>query len=396
MFGYTPKSLTSEILGKSQPFGVPIFIYHWIGSGTGATLLADFQSHLDALKAFGYETITFSDLFEWAMGRKILSHRSCIITFDDGNASVYTAAYPEVQSRNMKMTVFVTTGWLDNVVEAQAGQEGTHFTWAQAREMYASGLVDIQNHTHLHQDLLPLTKEQQKTQIQTAITRITEEMGYRPNYLAYPYGNHNSNTLEACSELGIYLAVQVEDEDTGMYYPAHPTQGRYELYRIVFGFYIEERIFKGRTAGVNLGADNNFAMGSTAWTLSANAAFVNEGPSGEQVLKVTGIAGGATQSSSSKYRHHLEPAIYIININFKLTISGGSSPKGQFIMEEYDFAGSFLRNITIKEWTIATDWIFFQSRYRPSNDAWYVKPSFRSYDNNGSLWVRHYGLWLDI
>ena len=71
-----------------------------------------------------------------------LPENSMLVTFDDGYKNTYTVAYPILKKYNIKATIFLNTKYINN--------DDAYLTWDEIREMYNSGLVDFQMHTHSH------------------------------------------------------------------------------------------------------------------------------------------------------------------------------------------------------------------------------------------------------
>ena len=72
-----------------------------------------------------------------------LPQNSILITFDDGYKNNYTEAFPILKKYNMKATIFLNTKFI--------GKDKAYLNWDEIREMYESGLIDFQLHTHSHQ-----------------------------------------------------------------------------------------------------------------------------------------------------------------------------------------------------------------------------------------------------
>ena len=72
-----------------------------------------------------------------------LPQNSILITFDDGYKNNYTLAFPILKKYNMKATIFLNTKFIE--------KDETYLNWDEIREMYESGLIDFQLHTHSHQ-----------------------------------------------------------------------------------------------------------------------------------------------------------------------------------------------------------------------------------------------------
>ena len=104
---------------------------------------------MTALKNAGYTGIFFQDLVDYTEKGKALPDKPVLITFDDGYLSNYLYAYPILQELQMKATISVIGCNVGKTVDANTGKAiYPHFGWNEAREMYLSGMVDIQSHTY--------------------------------------------------------------------------------------------------------------------------------------------------------------------------------------------------------------------------------------------------------
>jgi peptidoglycan/xylan/chitin deacetylase (PgdA/CDA1 family) len=74
-------------------------------------------------------------------------------------------------------------------------------TWDQAREMKASGLVEIGAHTHTHPILARCSPNAIEAEITTCRDRITAELGEAPFVFAYPNGGPGDYTKECVTGL---------------------------------------------------------------------------------------------------------------------------------------------------------------------------------------------------
>ncbi|MEJ8545027.1 polysaccharide deacetylase family protein [Brevibacillus borstelensis] len=133
---------------------VPIITYHHIVTdknmlSASITSLDKFKEDMLALKQAGYQTVFLKDLIDYVETGKELPERPVVVTLDDGYLSNYQYAYPVLKELGMKATISVI-GWSVGQTKYRKTDKDIipHFTWQQARDMYESGLIDIQSHTY--------------------------------------------------------------------------------------------------------------------------------------------------------------------------------------------------------------------------------------------------------
>ena len=114
------------------------------------------------------------------------------ITFDDGYAENAQFAIPELVSRNIPVTYFVTTDYIDGSRgfdhDLELGINLPIDTWDQLR-MFAEMGVEIGAHTKSHCDLAKVDSPQQLYQeIVGSCQDVEREIGKPCKYFAFPYG----------------------------------------------------------------------------------------------------------------------------------------------------------------------------------------------------------------
>lgn len=102
-----------------------------------------FERQIEYLVSRGYHTVSLEELHEWQMGRRVLPAKSVAITFDDGEESTYTIAYPLLKKHGLKATVFVVTGRVGTTWNGVRCLD-----WDRLREMERSGVFAVESHTH--------------------------------------------------------------------------------------------------------------------------------------------------------------------------------------------------------------------------------------------------------
>lgn len=185
--------LTSKTDKSAIPQGknVPVLMYHAVGDDPWGidelfVTTENMRQQISYLQENGYDLIFFSDLDHLSDYDKPI-----LLTFDDGYDDNYTQLLPILKEYQVKVTVFVITGFL--------GTEH-YLTAEQAREMSDSGLVDIQSHTVDHYELSDLSREDQEYQMAQSRLDVARITGKIPNVIAYPTGKRNDDTLSLAEQ----------------------------------------------------------------------------------------------------------------------------------------------------------------------------------------------------
>jgi peptidoglycan/xylan/chitin deacetylase (PgdA/CDA1 family) len=147
--------------------GIPIITYHYFREGNtpgrtlrsiGAVLFnlplispmdywsvsaGTFERHLAYLQEQGFRTVTMDEVLGHMRGDRVLRGKCVVLTFDDGDESIYRYAYPLLEKYGMRGTVFVIT--------SKMGQRWNDLSISsidQLREMQRLGVMAIESHTH--------------------------------------------------------------------------------------------------------------------------------------------------------------------------------------------------------------------------------------------------------
>ena len=128
------------LYNKTRKNFVLCLMYHSIDSekNKGGIFVDEFEEHIKWIKdkkTFKMEELKGLDY--------TLPLNSILITFDDGYKNNYTLAFPILKKYNMKATIFLNTKFIE--------KDEAYLNWDEIREMYESGLIDFQLHTHSHQ-----------------------------------------------------------------------------------------------------------------------------------------------------------------------------------------------------------------------------------------------------
>jgi poly-beta-1,6-N-acetyl-D-glucosamine N-deacetylase len=206
----------------------------------------NFAAHLDWLSGHGYHPVSLADVMSASRGERALPAKAVLLTFDDGLRSVYTHAFPLLRAYGYPALVAVVTDWVELPKDRQVDYGPRMFTrddfltWAQLREMQASGLVEIASHSHdLHHGV---QSNPQGNMTPAAITRrydaaahhyeseadyrariladlqastdlLQRELGVRPRAIVWPYAAYNSISNGIAEALGMTVSFDLEGRE---------------------------------------------------------------------------------------------------------------------------------------------------------------------------------------
>ncbi len=133
---------------ESQEMKLPVLLYHHLDGGKkaeNATITEErFREQMEFLQEQGFTPLLSQDILEIRDGTQAFPEKPIMITFDDGYASNYERAFHILEKTDMKATIFVIASYMDIKTPNQISK----LTWDQMKEMYESGLVDIQSHSY--------------------------------------------------------------------------------------------------------------------------------------------------------------------------------------------------------------------------------------------------------
>lgn len=214
---------------------IPILMYHSISDmDSNNSLLvpiSQFEEQIKWLKENEFTPMLLDDVLE-AYTTGYVPKKPVAITFDDGYSDNYTEAYRILKENNMKATFFIITDNTDN--------DGFYMNSSMLNEMKKSGM-GIENHTSRHVEFTSLSREDKLNIIKEGRDKLKEKVGVDSNYVCYPVGKYDEETIEVEKELGIKAAVTTE------YGISSLNDGLYSLKRVrIFPMSIEsfKEIFK--------------------------------------------------------------------------------------------------------------------------------------------------------
>lgn len=192
----------------------------------------------------GYKPVSVDQILDARHGGKPLPAKAVLLTFDDGYSSFYTRAFPILRAYGWPAVLAPAGAWLDTPAKQDVNFGGIKLersrilTWAQVREMSASGLVEIGAHTDaLHYGALanpqgnmePAAAIRQfntrthqyesentyKARLIADVAKITEKVrrvtGKKPRVWVWPYGETSGTALTIIGNDGYSMAFTLDD-----------------------------------------------------------------------------------------------------------------------------------------------------------------------------------------
>jgi peptidoglycan/xylan/chitin deacetylase (PgdA/CDA1 family) len=188
----------------------PILLYHRIDTPSKAdpyyVTPDQFRAQMQALKDWGYTTISIDRLVDVIHFGGKLPARPIVISFDDGDITVYTQAYPIMREFGFKAVNYLVADYV--------GTPG-YMNVDQLKELSAAGW-DTGSHSLTHPDLT--TSKQLDWEVVFAREKLEKLLGVTVDTFAYPFGKTNDDIkgfvakhYRAAMGLGVYVTQKRSD-----------------------------------------------------------------------------------------------------------------------------------------------------------------------------------------
>ncbi|MGE0555675.1 MAG: polysaccharide deacetylase family protein [Gemmatimonadales bacterium] len=204
-----------------------ILTYHSIdGSGSPISIdAASFARHVEWLASGRVRVVPLEEIEAGGAG----AEDAVALTFDDAFRNFATDAAPRLLDRGLPVTVFVVT---DQVGRSNAWggradprlPELPLLDWDELGRLAERG-VTIGSHTRTHPRLSKLPAEVRDGELEQSAERLERELGARPRWIAYPYGDVSPAVRDAA-------ARRYAGGVTVVYRPLSAADDRYRLPRL--------------------------------------------------------------------------------------------------------------------------------------------------------------------
>ncbi len=199
-----------------------VLMYHDLNpdsSAWGPYVLSPSQLEKDLqyLQANGFSTVTLAQLTDHVYGDGPLPEKPVLITFDDGNESTYTYAWPLLKQYGMTGVInvlgSVSQYYSENSDRLEPGF--AYLTWEEIRRMKESGVFEFGNHSYDlhsgkkgHQGVKKIPGESREEyqyrlfqDLKANQDLLAQACGEAPIAFAYPFGYQEEDALEVLEAL---------------------------------------------------------------------------------------------------------------------------------------------------------------------------------------------------
>ncbi|MFV0481025.1 MAG: polysaccharide deacetylase family protein [Campylobacteraceae bacterium] len=174
-----------------------IFIYHRFNDDRYPTTSVTnevLREHFTYLKDNNYTVIPLKDIVNKIEANESIPDKWIALTIDDGYKSFIENGLAIFKEFNYPFSVFI-------YVEATEKKYSDFLTWDDIKNIKNEG-GDIEYHSYSHAHMTRMNEASLKEDFKKGIDIFEKNLGFKPKYFSYPYGEFNENTLNIAKEFG--------------------------------------------------------------------------------------------------------------------------------------------------------------------------------------------------
>lgn len=183
-----------------------LFVYHRFGDERHASTnvsLDTLKKQFDYFRDNHYEVISLDRLNKALQAHEKIPDNWVVLSIDDSYKSFYENGLSLFKEYNYPFTLFV-------YIEATEKHYGDFMSWEEIRESSKYGEIGL--HSYAHEHMVSLSEENVKKDTDKALASFENNLGYKPKYYAYPYGEFDEKVKKAVSSYGFDLIL---NQNTG-------------------------------------------------------------------------------------------------------------------------------------------------------------------------------------
>ena len=210
---------------------LPVVMYHQLTknpkkSGKYVLTVEQFEKDLMFLKAKGYRSVTVKQLFDFSQGKGDVPEKAILITFDDGQETLYEYALPLLEKYGFTAVGFVVGALADYYTEIDDHNLNySYLNWQQIKEMSDGNVIEIESHSFdLHKNTgnrsgIKKKKDESVEQYREFLcsdvakmkTAMEKNTGKVPVAFAFPFGSYSRESTEILKECGFKMTLTCEE-----------------------------------------------------------------------------------------------------------------------------------------------------------------------------------------
>lgn len=210
---------------------LPVVMYHQLTknpakSGKYVLTVESFEKDLQYLKSKGYQSVTVKQLIDYSEGKGDIPEKAILITFDDGQETLYEYAMPLLREYGFTAVGFVVGALADYYTEINDHNLNySYLNWQQIKEMSDGNIVEIESHSFdLHKNTggrSGIKKKKGETfesyreflcsDVSKMKTAMINNTGKNPTAFAFPFGSFSPESTEILKECGFKMTLTCEE-----------------------------------------------------------------------------------------------------------------------------------------------------------------------------------------
>lgn len=187
---------------KFPEAGLPVLMYHSISTIPNNSLgvpVEQFSEEIRWLRQHNYHSLSLEQFYQAIAHQAPVPENPILLTFDDGYADNYLAAWPILKQNGFTATFFIITNSVGPGM----------MTWDQLSDLVRQG-NSIGSHTIHHFDLATLSYQQQETELAGSKQIIENHLAISEMALCFPSGKYNKTTLSLMPKVGYQLGFTTQ------------------------------------------------------------------------------------------------------------------------------------------------------------------------------------------
>ncbi len=178
-----------------------LFVYHRFGDAKHASTnvsLETLKKQFDYFKDNHYEVISLNRLNKALKNKEKIPDNWVVFCIDDSYKSFFENGLSLFREYNYPFTLFV-------YIEATDRHYNDFMSWEQIKEAQKYGELGLHSYGHKH--MVSMSPDEIRTDTERALASFKKNLGYKPKYYAYPYGEFDQNVKDEIASFGFELIL---------------------------------------------------------------------------------------------------------------------------------------------------------------------------------------------